>query len=456
MKKNNINMTDTKHTEYMFSNRNLLKLIIPLVIEQFLAMAVGMADTIMVASVGEAAVSAVSLVDTVNVLIINIFAAVATGGAVVCSQFLGRCQSKRACIAADQLLLFTLGLAVLLMGIIYLGRDWILSGIFGKIEPEVHRNANLYLLIVAASIPFIALYNSGAALFRAMGNSKVSMMVSLLMNGINVAGNALLVYGFKCGVEGVAIPTLVSRVVAAAVIYGMSRNPQLTVHTSARFVLRPQWSFIKKIMYIGIPSGLENSMFQLGKILVLSLVSSFGTASIAANAVANNIAAFQLLPGVAVGLALVTVSSRCVGAGDYQQVRYYTRKLLGVVYVSMILINLLIILLLPIILRIYNLSDDTYLYALQLGRYHGVVCCILWPLSFTFVNTLRAANDVKYAMLVSMLSMWIFRIGFSYLLAGYMKMGLLGVWVAMTVDWLVRSVFFLIRYLGHKWELHKI
>lgn len=449
-------MKDINRKGYLFSNHDLAKLILPLVIEQLLAICVGMADTVMIAAAGESAVSAVSLVDSINVLLINIFSALATGGAVVCGQFLGKRQPKRACMAADQLVLFTTGLAVIVMAAVYLCRGWILHTIFGKIEPDVMRQANTYILIVTASIPFIALYNSGAALFRTMGNSKISMLTSLLMNGVNIIGNAIMIFGLKMGVTGAAVPTLVSRILAAAVIYILIRNPQLLVHTSTPAVLKPEAMFIKKILYIGVPNGVENSMFQLGKILVLSLVSSFGTASIAANAVGNNIATFQCLPGIAVNLALITVISRCVGAGDYEQVRYYNRKLLTIAYGFMLLTNAIIFFMLPMILRIYHLSDVTYEYARQIIFWHGLIAILIWPLSFSIPNTLRAANDVKYTMTVAIVTMWIFRIGFSYLLGRYFRMGLFGVWVAMTIDWAVRALLFAIRYRGHRWEKHII
>lgn len=449
-------MQDLERKGYLFSNHDLLKLIIPLVIEQILAVTVGMADTIMIAAVGESAVSAVSLVDSVNILLINIFAALATGGAVVCGQFLGKRQQKRACMAADQLLLFTTGAAVLVMILVYFLKSWILGTVFGKIEPDVMQQANTYIMIVTASIPFIALYNSGAALFRTMGNSKISMFTSLIMNGVNITGNAIMIYGMKMGVAGAAIPTLISRITAAIIIYILIRNPKLILHTSTPVVLKPEFTFIKKILYIGVPNGLENSMFQLGKILVLSLVSSFGTASIAANAVGNNVATFQCLPGMAVGLALITVISRCVGAGDYKQARYYNRKLLYIAYGCMLLTNILIFFLLPLILRAYNLSDITEEYARQILLYHGTMCIFIWPLSFSIANTLRAANDVKFTMVVSIASMWIFRIGMSYLLGQYFHMGLFGVWVAMTIDWAVRAVLFTARYLGKRWEAHVI
>ena len=300
---------------YLFNSRDLTALLIPLVIEQLLSVLVGMADSIMVANVGEAAVSGVSLVDNIMVLLINVFAALATGGAVVAGQYLGRKEKEKASQAATQLIWFITICAVAITVLIYFCKSWILHGVFGQIEADVMHHADVYLMIVSASIPFIALYNGGAAIFRTMGNSKVSMRVSIIMNIINVTGNAILVFGFHRGTEGVAIPTLVSRMVAAVLIISLLLRPDQTVSMERSLHYHADWKMIKNILKIGIPNGLENSMFQLGKIIVLSLVSTFGTYAIAANAVSKTIASFQVLPGMDISLGVTTVIARCVGAG---------------------------------------------------------------------------------------------------------------------------------------------
>lgn len=437
---------------YLFSNRELANLIGPLVIEQLLAVFVGMADSIMVANVGEAAVSGVSLVDNIMILIINIFAALATGGAVVAGQYIGRKDEKSACKAATQLVWFVSLSAVAIMILVYLGKDIILNQVFGHITAEVKGHADIYLLIVTASIPFIALYNGGAAIFRAMGNSQVSMRVSLLMNAINVTGNAILVFGLRIGTAGVAIPTLISRMVAAIVITVLLCNQTRILHIERTLKIRFDGRMIRKILAIGVPNGLENSMFQLGKILVLSLVSTFGTYAIAANAVSNAIALFQILPGMAISLAITTVISQCVGANDYEQVHYYLKKLLAIIYVAMVGTVALIFLALPLILKAYNLSDQTAAAATNIIHFHGISAMIIWPLSFALPAAYRAAGDAKACMYTSIVSMWIFRIGFSYLVGKYMGLGVFGVWVAMVIDWVVRAICFIIRYFNGKWK----
>ena len=436
----------------LFSRNDLVRLIIPLIVDQFLQVAVGLSDSIMVARVGEAAVSGVSLVDTVMLLIINIFTALATGGAVIAGQYLGRKDPKTGCEATAQLFNFTFLFSIFIMILGYLGQNVILYHVFGKIEPEVMKDSRTYLLIVLSSIPMIAMYNAGAAIFRAMGNSNVAMKTSLLMNSINVFGNALLIFGFHRGVEGVAIPTVVSRGVACVVILILLNNQEHELHILHPYPFKIKWNVLKKILYIGIPNGLENSMFQLGKIAVLSLVSGLGTASLAANAVGNNIANFAILPGMSFGFALLTVCAQCVGAGDFEQVKYYTKHMMRVEYLCLIASNLIVILALPFILSVYNLSDEAAQYANDIILYHAACVVTIWPLSFTLPNTLRAAADVKVTMVLSIISMWVFRFGFSYLLTMVFHMGIFGVWVAMTIDWLVRGIFFVCRYKSGRWQ----
>ena len=444
--------TAVDRSSYLFSNRALTALIIPLIIEQLLNVLVGMADTIMIARVGEAAVSGVSLVDSVMLLLINAFQALATGGAVVAGQYLGQKNQKRACEAANQLVWFVTILAVAIMAIMYLGKRFILHVVFGQIDADVMYHANVYLLIVTASIPFIALYNAGAAIFRSMGNSKVSMKVSILMNLINVCGNAILIYGFHRGAEGVAIPTLVSRMVAGTLItiLLLNQNQQLHIRRSFRYRFKP--GMVKKILQIGVPNGLENSMFQLGKIIVLSLVSTFGTYAIAANAVSNVVASFQVLPGMALNLAITTVISQCVGAHDYEQAQHYTKKLLKLTYLFVLVTVSVMLAASHLITWAYNLSDITAAEAIKIFFMHGISAAIIWPIAFSLPSTLRAAGDVRFCMITSIASMWICRIVFSYIFGQYLGFGVFGVWMAMILDWWVRSAFFVYRYRKGTWK----
>ena len=442
---------ETRKINVDFTKEDLRRLIIPLVIEQLLAITVGLFDSVMVSQVGEAAISAVSLVDTVNVLLVNAFSALATGGAVIAGQYLGRREPDKAGHSGAQLLLFMGEASILIMILFYLAKGFVLGVVFGQVEPDVAAYANTYYLIVEASIPFLAIYSAGAALFRVMGNSRISMQVSLGMNLINIAGNALLIFGLHMGVEGVAIPTLVSRAAAAAAMVVLLRRPNLPLRVE-RFSVRHDKYVVKNILRFGVPNGLESSMFQLGKILLLSTVSVLGTASVAANAIGNTVCTFQCVPGNALGLAIVTVVSRCVGAGSYEKARYYTKKLLKSTYFFMALSITATLVLLPLIMKLYNVSDEAERYARQIIWLHGLVAVVLWPASFTLPQALRAAGDTRFTLVVSTVSMWTMRVALGVLLGRFWGFGVVGIWMAMFADWVLRVSFFVPRFLGHKWE----
>ncbi|MFQ8777589.1 MAG: MATE family efflux transporter [Roseburia sp.] len=427
------------------------KLIIPLILEQTLAITVGMADTMMISSAGEAAVSGVSLVDMFNNLIISVLAALATGGAVVTSQCIGAGRREEACRSARQLVFteaaITIGISVLVL----LFHRQILGLFFGQIEADVMQNAIIYLIISVFSFPFLAVYDSCAALYRSMGNAQITLKISLLMNVINVVGNAIGVYVLKLGVAGVAIPSLVSRGVAGVVLFTLLHNPDnLVFLTRGKF--KVDGTIVKRILFIGIPSGIENGIFQLGRVLVVSIIAVFGTSQIAANGVANSLDSMGCIVGQAMSLAMITVIGRCVGAGEEGQVRYYTKKLLGETYFYTAVINSIILLLLPWILQIYGLGEETTRLSYILVMIHDGMAIFLWPASFVLPNMLRACNDVKYTMVVSIFSMITFRIGFSYVFGVHMGWMAVGVWAAMVIDWVFRVLCFVGRYLAGTWR----
>lgn len=443
---------ENKQLSVEFTARDLRKLVVPLVVEQLLAITVGLSDSLMVAQVGEAAMSAVSLVDTVNVLLVNAFAALATGGAVIAGQYLGRREPDKAGHSGQQLLLFMGEVSLLITVLFYLGKGFILGVVFGQVEPDVAAYANTYFMIVEASTPFLAIYSAGAALFRVMGNSGISMWVSLTMNAINVVGNAILIFAVGMEVEGVAYPTLVSRIFAAvAMVVLLLKRPNLPLRVE-HFTFRHDRYVVKNILRFGVPNGLENSMFQLGKILLLSTVSVLGTASVAANAIGNTIASFQCVAGTALGLAIVTVVSRCIGAGSYERARYYTKKLMKTAYLYMTLTIVVLWLLMPLIMRLYNVSPEAQDYAEKIIWMHGGFGIVIWPAAFTLPQALRAAGDTRFTLIVSTVSMWMLRVGLGVLMGRFWGFGVLGIWMAMFFDWILRAVLFVIRFRGHKWE----
>lgn len=436
----------------LFSNQRLRRLIVPLVLEQGLTILVGMCDGVMVSSVGEAAISGVSLVDMINAVVLTLFAALATGGAVVTSQYLGARQEEKARHSAGQLVLLSLGLGLAAMALCLVFARGLLRLFFGSIEPAVMEAGLVYLRITALSFPFIALYNAGAAIFRSTGNSKVSMQVSLLMNAINVLGNALCIFVLDMGVAGVAVPTLVSRAVAAGVILalaGRKGQPLALTRRSLEQIDRPMMA---SILRIGIPSACENSFFQLGRLIVVSMIALFGTTQTSANAVANTLDGVGIIVGQAMGLAMVTVVGQCVGAGDREQVRYYVKKLMLWTYGLLGASNVLLLILLEPAVGLYSsLTAETAALAKQLVQIHAFFAIFLWPASFVLPNALRAANDVQFTMWVGVGSMLIFRVAGSWILCVQLGWGALGVWIAMILDWVCRISFFVPRMLGGKW-----
>lgn len=434
-----------------YSNKDLRKLIWPLLVEQLLIMLVGMVDTVMISVCGEAAVSGVSLVDTVNILMINVFAALANGGAVVAGHFLGQKNKEDAGKAAWQLMLFSFLTSLGVMALYLLVHKWVLGTVFGSIEADVYENARSYLLITALSIPPLAVYNGSAALFRAEGNSRITMCISILMNALNITGNYLLIYVIPMGAAGAAISTTFSRFAAGVVGFVLIYGNKKDISLRGKLTWRLKGNYVKKILYIGLPNSLESSMFQLGKIVLMSLISTLGTSAITANAVSASITNINIIPGMAINMALLSVASYCVGAGDMEQVKYFTKKIQILTYLSMAAVSAVILIAVRYVLVIYHLTPATHSLATKIICYHAVMATLIWTPSFSLPNTLRAAGDVFYPMVTSIISMWICRIGFAYLFI-YLGMGVMGVWIAMTLDWALRALLYVVRYKKGKWQ----
>ena len=449
--------TTQKPINPLFTRQALVALLLPLIAEQALSVTIGLADTLMVSSVGEAAVSGVSLVDSFNTLMIQVMSALATGGAVVTSQYIGHREPKNAKAAAAQILFVLASFSLVVAAVVVVGRHAILRGIFGSIDADVMRYAETYFLLSALSYPFIGLYNAGAALFRAQGNSKISMLSSLVMNVVNIGGNAVLIYGFGMGVMGAALASLVSRAIACAVVLYLLQKPGCALRVDSLRAMTPNGGLIRRILRVGIPAGIENGMFQIGKLSVSSLTSTLGTAAIAANAVAGNISSFLNVPASAVGIGALTVVGQCLGAGEKAQAKRYSRLLLLTAYAGDWAMNLSgLFFLNKLALSWFNLSPEAYGMALELMVWFNAVSLILWPSSFTLPNILRAAGDAAFTMTVSVISMWVFRVAFCYLMVLKFHCGLLFIWMGMFLDWAMRSLFFCVRFVRGRWMEQKV
>lgn len=440
----------------MFSNKALKKLILPLIIEQILIMAVGVADTVMVSYAGEVAISDVGLVDMFNNLIITVLAAIDAGGAIIVSQYIGNKDRKNANKASSQLLTITIVIAtVIMLGCLVFHRI-LLSTFFGAIEMDVMKAATTYFLISAISFPFLGVYNSAAALYRSMEKTRTTMYVSILMNIINVVGNYIGVFILHAGVAGVAVPTLISRIVAAIIMFALSLNSSNLVYVKIKNVFAWDQEMISRILKIAVPNGIENGLFTLGRVLVKSIVALFGTSQIAANSVAGSIDQIAVVVVNAINLGIVVVVGQCIGANDYEQAKYYIKKLMKISYIVTGIIGSAVILLLPWILNLYSLSSEARNLTFILVIMHNIMATALHPTAFVLPNGLRAAGDVKFSMVVGIVSMILFRLGAAVLFGIIFNLGIIGVWIAMGSDWLCRSVCFVIRFIKGKWRQFKV
>lgn len=440
----------------MFSNRDLKNMIVPLFFEQLLVMLVGIMDTFIVSYVGEAAVSGVSLVNSFNTIFIYLFTALASGGAVVISQYIGNKDQKNSVRSSSQLLMFSTLFSIVLTCIVLMFHQAILSALFGKVEIDVMNACIIYIVISALSYPFIAIYNAGASLFRSMGKTKTTMYVSLASNIINVIGNCIGVFVLHAGVAGVAIPSLIARAFSAIVITKLCfQQNQMTYYTK-KDLFAFDTDILRKVLSIAVPNGIENGIFQFVKVALSSVVALFGTYQIAANGVAQSIWSLAALMGVTLGPVYITVIGQCMGSGNQEQAKYYFKKLNKLAIVLSIVWNLIVLALTPLFMHFYQLSSETLQLIFYLVVIHGVFNAIVYPISGPLSNGLRAAGDVKFTMIVSIASTLLARFVFSIIFAIYLNMGVIGIAFAMCLDWTIRAIIFYCRYRSLKWLEFKV
>lgn len=440
----------------LFPRRALWMLLIPLIIEQMLNSLMGMVDTLMVSRVGAEAISAVSLVDSINNLVLQVFAAMAAGAAIICSQYLGRKDEKGCNDAAKQIVLTVVVISSVIM-IIGVGfRKPLLHLIFGSVEEAVMTNAQIYFLITALSYPFIALFQAGAAFYRACGNSKFTMKTALIANVANIVGNTLFIFVLQMGAAGAAISTLISRALCAFVVFYALRKPGYAIQLKNYFSIRPDLNLIVKILAIGVPSGIENGMFQFGKLAIQSTVSSLGTAAIAAQAMTIIFENVNGMAAVGIGIGLMTVVGQSIGAGRQEEAKYYIVKLAGYAEVAMIISCILVYIAARPVTVLAGMSEESTALCMQMILVITLVKPLLWVPSFTPPNGLRAAGDVRFSMITATLTMWLCRVALSIFLMRVVKTGPIGVWYGMFADWGVRGVIFTIRFVRGKWLRFKV
>ena len=442
--------------QHMFTNRMIRNLLIPVVLEQLLNSIMGTADTMMVSNVGSAAISAVSLVDSINVLVIQAFSALAAGGAIVCAQYIGQRNKEKANESARQVLFIITAISAAVSLICLVFQKPLLRLIFGSVEAEVMRASETYFFYTALSFPFIAAYDSAASIFRAQDNTKGPMLISMISNVMNIAGNAVMIWGFHMGVAGAALSTLISSVFCAVVVLIQLRKDRQEIVVCDYIRIRPNWSMIKRILGIGIPSGVENSMFQLGKLAIQSTVSTLGTAAIAAQAMTNILENLNGIAAIGVGVGLMTIVGQCLGAGRQDEAVYYIKKLCVIAEVIIIISCLGVFALTKPITILGGMEKESADMCFHMVMWITIVKPLVWIMAFIPGYGLRAAGDVKFSMITSCCTMWVCRFCLCVFLIRRLGFGPMGVWIGMFADWTVRSIIFTWRFHSRKWLQHKV
>ena len=444
--------------QHMFTNRMIRNLLIPVVLEQLLNSIMGTADTMMVSNVGSAAISAVSLVDSINVLVIQAFSALAAGGAIVCAQYIGQRNKEKANESARQVLFIITAISVAVSLICLVFQKPLLRLIFGSVEAEVMRASEVYFFYTALSFPFIAAYDSAASIFRAQDNTRGPMTISMISNVMNIAGNAIMIWVFHMGVAGAALSTLISRIFCAVVVLIQLRKEREGQEIVVRdyFKIRPNWSMIKRILGIGIPSGVENSMFQLGKLAIQSTVSTLGTAAIAAQAMTNILENLNGIAAIGVGVGLMTIVGQCLGAGRKDEAVYYIKKLCVIAEIVVLTSCLIVFALTKPVTILGGMEKESAVMCFHMVMWITIMKPLVWTMAFVPGYGLRAAGDVKFSMITSCCTMWGCRFCLCVFLIRVMGFGPMGVWIGMFADWTVRSIIFTWRFHSRKWLQHKV
>lgn len=444
--------------QHMFTNRMIRNLLIPVVLEQLLNSIMGTADTMMVSNVGSAAISAVSLVDSINVLVIQAFSALAAGGAIICAQYIGQRNKEKANESARQVLFIITAISVAVSLICLVFQKPLLRLIFGSVEPAVMRASETYFFYTALSFPFIAAYDSAASIFRAQDNTKGPMIISMISNVMNIAGNAVMIWVFHMGVAGAALSTLISRIFCAVVVIIQLRKEKEGQEIVVRdyFEIRPDWSMIRRILGLGIPSGIENSMFQLGKLAIQSTVSTLGTSAIAAQAMTNILENLNGIAAIGVGVGLMTIVGQCLGAGRQDEAVYYIKKLCVIAEVIIIISCLGVFALTKPITILGGMEKESADMCFHMVMWITIVKPLVWIMAFIPGYGLRAAGDVKFSMIVSCCTMWACRFCLCVFLIRVMGFGPMGVWIGMFADWTLRGIIFTWRFHSRKWLQHKV
>ena len=438
----------------LFNRKSLINLMVPLILEQIFLGTIGIADMVMVAPVGETAISGISLVNSINMLFQSMFSALAAGGGILASQYLGKRERDHANGTARQLLVLSLCFSAAIAAVCCAGNQWFPRRLLPTAEAAVLKEAVTYFYLSALAYPCIMVFDACGALFRGMGESRIPLCGSSLMCVGNIFLNAIFIFGLDWGVFGAGFASLCAKAIGTALLLWFLSKRRFSISLRHMAGLRAEPVILKNIFRLAVPMAMEDGIFHVGKLLVQGVVTSYGTTAIAANAVALTVADFTQMPVYAIGLGLTTVVGQCIGAGETGQARRYAGNILKVSFVLAAVLSAATFIGAEPIARLYQLTQETKETTMSLIRFHALICGTVWVCAFNIPCVLRAASDVNFNLAVSIFSMWLFRVGFSYVFRETTDIGVLSVWMAMGMDWLFRGAVYMARFLNGAW-LHK-
>ena len=442
-------------SQRLFTNKQLIALMLPVVMNSAMGSLVAMADSVMVSKVGEVAISAVSLVGTIMVVAYSLFGALSVGGSVLTSQYIGAGKYAEAKHSTGQLILMSLFVSTVFGVLCILFAEPLLRLCFGSIEDAVMEDALTYFYFTASAFPLIGLGSATGTIFHCARNTKITLKIGILANVVNIVGNYICIYRLNMGVEGVAIPTLISQFVSAGTTALALFKSKQNLKPKWKDIVKVDPKMIGKMLRLGLPTALENSMFDGGKVVIMSMVSMFGTYQIAANSTACTLLNYPNLFAHACNSVSLMVIGQCVGAKDMEQLKENVRKLMVISYIFGNAVAVIMIIFRRQFLGLYTtLSPETVELASQLMLIHLGAMLFIYPTAFFLNGPLRATNDGIFTMLVSMGSMLVLRVGLARVLCVELEWGAIGTWTAMVCDWLCRSICFVVRYRSGKWKKH--
>ena len=440
----------------LFTTKSIKKLIIPLIFEQFMIVMVSLFDTLFLATTSESALAAFSLVDNINLLLMQVFMVIGAGGSIIAAQYIGSRDSANAENTANQttLMVLLVSLAIALPAILLNGP--LLRAIYPKVSPVIMRFCQQYFLLSAISYPAYALYNGATSLLYAQSQSRLSMVTSVAMNLIKILLNFVLIRAMNMGIQGAGLATIVSRLTGAVMANRFLMNPHMQIHYTRPIKIRFDRGIIKRILSVALPSGTENIIFLACKLVIGIMIAGYSGAMIAANAAANTISSYISIPGNAITLAAITIVSQCVGAGSIEEAKRNTIKLQIVTMISIAVLSVMVLIAVNPVVNMLGLSPEAAMHTRTIVILYCILAIFFWAPAFGLPGSLRAAGDNRFVMLAAVFSVVVFRTGGSYLLGNVMGLQVQGIWYAMYADWVVRSAFFLFRFKSGKWLRHHL